>query len=229
MAGERQYSFQTGEKNTFGVIDYILFAALLCISAGIGLFYAIKDRKKTNTKEFLLAGGNMSAVPVGLSLLASFMSAITLLGTPAEMYNYTTIYWWIGLGYFFVILAATTIYIPIFYRLRVTSSYEVTKICYRLYTLLKRCTLKASLRLTGHGSIAYEVQYLTTIVHDSFRCDSVRVRRSYTIVIKYYTSQAKLHVQSVSVRWSEMFCVHRFSSVFIVANVSYWDKRFFYN
>ncbi|XP_048760690.1 sodium-coupled monocarboxylate transporter 1-like [Ostrea edulis] len=124
MAGDRLYSFQTGQKNAFHVVDYILFAGLLLCSAGIGLFYAIKDRRKSNTKEFLLAGGNMNPIPVSLSLLASFMSAITLLGTPAEMYNYTTIYWWIGLGYFFVILGAAHVYMPVFYRLRVTSSYE---------------------------------------------------------------------------------------------------------
>lgn len=124
MAGDRQYSFQTGQKNEFQVLDYILFAGLLICSAGIGLFYAIKDRKKSNTKDFLLAGGDMNPIPVALSLLASFMSAITLLGTPAEMYNYTTIYWWIGLGYFFVILGAAHVYMPVFYRLRVTSSYE---------------------------------------------------------------------------------------------------------
>ncbi|XP_060075307.1 sodium-coupled monocarboxylate transporter 1-like isoform X1 [Ylistrum balloti] len=124
MDEEGKYSFQTGERNTFGVVDYVLFALLLCVSASIGLFYAIKDRKNQNTKDFLLAGGNMSAIPVALSLLASFMSAITLLGTPAEMYNYTTIYWWIGLGYFFTIGAAAHIYVPVFYRLRVTSAYQ---------------------------------------------------------------------------------------------------------
>ncbi|XP_062594392.1 sodium-coupled monocarboxylate transporter 1-like [Saccostrea cucullata] len=124
MAGDRLYSFQTGQKNEFQIVDYILFAGLLFCSAGIGLFYAIKDRQKSNTKDFLLAGGDMNPIPVALSLLASFMSAITLLGTPAEMYNYTTIYWWIGLGYFFVILGGAHVYMPVFYRLRVTSSYE---------------------------------------------------------------------------------------------------------
>ena len=121
----REPSFVTGIKNTFGVLDYVLFSLLLVVSAGIGLFYAIKDRKRQNTKDFLLAGRNMSAIPVGLSLLASFMSAITLLGTPAEMYNYTTMYWYIGLGYFLTIALATHFYIPVFYRLKITSSYEV--------------------------------------------------------------------------------------------------------
>ncbi|XP_050390983.1 sodium-coupled monocarboxylate transporter 1 isoform X2 [Patella vulgata] len=121
---ERLYSYQTGSKHTFTWIDYFLFVCMLLVSAGIGIFYAIKDRKKNTTKDFLLAGGNMSVFPVALSLLASFMSAITLLGTPAEMYNYTTMYWWIGVSYFFAIFAAAHIYIPIFYRLGVTSAFE---------------------------------------------------------------------------------------------------------
>ena len=38
------------------------------------------------TEEFLMAGRSMGTLPMTLSLVASFMSAITLLGTPAEMY-----------------------------------------------------------------------------------------------------------------------------------------------
>jgi hypothetical protein len=67
----------------------------------------------------------MHFIPVAMSLLASFMSAITLLGTPAEMYNFTTMYWYIGISYFFVMFMAAHIYIPIFYNLKVTSAYEV--------------------------------------------------------------------------------------------------------
>ncbi|ESO83921.1 hypothetical protein LOTGIDRAFT_107937 [Lottia gigantea] len=122
--GERLYSYQSGEKHTFTWVDYLLFVLMLLVSAVIGIFYAIKDRKKNTTKDFLLAGGNMSLFPVALSLLASFMSAITLLGTPAEMYNYTTMYWWIGLSYVFAIFASAHIYIPIFYRLNITSAFE---------------------------------------------------------------------------------------------------------
>lgn len=123
MAGEG-YSFETGKIHGFTVVDYVLFGLMLAFSASIGIFYAIKDRNRANTKEFLLAGGNMNPIPVALSILASFMSAITLLGTPAEMYNYTTMYWYIGLGYLFVVAGAAHIFIPVFYRLRVTSAYE---------------------------------------------------------------------------------------------------------
>lgn len=91
------YSFNTGEIAAFTVLDYVLFGLMLAFSALIGLFYAIKDRNKINTKDFLLAGGKMNPIPVALSILASFMSAITLLGTPSEMYNYTSMYFYIGL------------------------------------------------------------------------------------------------------------------------------------
>ncbi|XP_062591301.1 sodium-coupled monocarboxylate transporter 1-like [Saccostrea cucullata] len=124
MADEKLFSFQTGKVAHFTVVDYVLFGLLLVISAGIGLFFAIKDRKHNNTKTFLMAGGNMNPFPVALSLLASFMSAITLLGTPAEMYNYTTMYYWIGLSYFFVAFGAAHVFMPIFYQLRVRSAYE---------------------------------------------------------------------------------------------------------
>jgi len=118
------YSFETRTIAPFTALDYALFGLMLAGSAAIGIFYAIKDRNANSTKEFLLAGGNMNPIPVALSILASFMSAITLLGTPSEMYNYTTMYWYIGIGYFLVVAAAAHLFIPIFYKLRVTSAYE---------------------------------------------------------------------------------------------------------
>ena len=132
------YSFETKDTSKFTAVDYVMFGLMLAVSASIGLFYAIKDRKKANTKDFLLAGGNMNPIPVALSILASFMSAITLLGTPAEMYNYTTMYWYIGLGYLLVVAVAAHIFIPIFYKLRVTSAYEVS-LFYWLYFFMASC------------------------------------------------------------------------------------------
>ena len=61
-----------------------------------------------------------------LSLVASFMSAITLLGTPVEMFQYSTMYFYIGIGYLLVMAGAAHIYVPIFYRLKITSAYEVS-------------------------------------------------------------------------------------------------------
>ena len=52
-------SIVTGKTNVFGVVDYVLFASILIISAAIGFYFAWVDRKKTTIKDYMLAGGNM--------------------------------------------------------------------------------------------------------------------------------------------------------------------------
>ena len=54
------------------------------------------------------------------------MSAITLLGTPAEVYQYGTQYFMIGLSYLLVMPAAAYLYMPIFFDLQLISVYEVS-------------------------------------------------------------------------------------------------------
>ena len=72
-------------RGKFGLINYAIFVCMLLVSAFIGVFYWWRGQK--NTEEFLLASRSMSTVPMTLSLVASFMSAITLLGVPAEIYT----------------------------------------------------------------------------------------------------------------------------------------------
>lgn len=64
-------------------------------------------------------------VPVAFSLSVSFMSAITVLGTPAEVYTSGTMYWWILLSLLFVAIITGEMFLPIFYDLGLTSTYEV--------------------------------------------------------------------------------------------------------
>ena len=119
------YSFENGEPTYFNAWDYIVFAGTLLVSAGIGLFYAIRDRNQNSEKEFLLAGRNLSVFPVAMSLLSSFISAITLLGTPAEVYKYNTMYWLISVGFIITATFSAHVFIPVFYNLGITSVFEV--------------------------------------------------------------------------------------------------------
>lgn len=66
----------------------------------------------------------MSVLPVTLSLLASFISAITLLGTPSEVFLNGTQYSLLAFANIAVIPVAAYVYIPVFYPLRLTSAYE---------------------------------------------------------------------------------------------------------
>ena len=123
------YSINTGVVKHFGTVDYVLFVLTLLVSAGIGVFYAIWDRKRNTTKEFLLGGKNMSVFPVAMSLMVTFMSALTLLGNPAEIYNYNTMFWWLIVAFLFAIIGAAYLFIPFFYNLHITSTFEVSRLC----------------------------------------------------------------------------------------------------
>lgn len=112
----------------FTWVDYTVFGLMLAVSAAIGIFYGLCSRKKQDTKEFLMAGKSMTTFPVAMSLIASFMSAITLLGTPAEVYQFGFLYWLIGWSYILVMPSAAYLYFPVFHKLQVTSAYEYLEI-----------------------------------------------------------------------------------------------------
>ncbi|XP_061435058.1 sodium-coupled monocarboxylate transporter 1-like [Lethenteron reissneri] len=109
---------------SFVVWDYLVFAAMLLISASIGVYYAVVARGQQSTEEFLTGGRQMGALPVALSLTASFMSAVTVLGTPAEVYCYGAMFWIFGLTYGVVVVVTAEVYLPVFYRLGITSTNE---------------------------------------------------------------------------------------------------------
>ncbi|XP_063771043.1 sodium-dependent multivitamin transporter isoform X2 [Pseudophryne corroboree] len=108
----------------FSTVDYIIFALLLVLSSAIGLYYALSGGRQRTTQEFLLANRSMGFLPVALSLLATFQSAVAILGVPSEMYRFGTEYWFLGCSYIIGLLIPAYIFIPIFYRLRLTSTYE---------------------------------------------------------------------------------------------------------
>ncbi|XP_058469651.1 solute carrier family 5 member 6a [Solea solea] len=108
----------------FSTVDYVIFAVLLVASAGIGLFYAFSGGRQRTTQEFLMADRSMSCLPVSLSLLATFQSAVAILGAPSEVYTHGTQYWFLGCSYFLGLLIPAHIFIPVFYRLGLSSAYE---------------------------------------------------------------------------------------------------------
>lgn len=117
-----------GPTATFSVWDYVVFAGMILVAAGVGLFQAFRSRKDNSSAEFLLGGRRMTAVPVAMSLTASFMSGITVIGTPAEAYRYGTAFWLFAFSYTIMSTITAEIFVPLFYRLGITSTYEVIEL-----------------------------------------------------------------------------------------------------
>ncbi|KAJ1521989.1 hypothetical protein ONE63_002312 [Megalurothrips usitatus] len=72
-----------------GWVDQAAFAFMLTASALIGVYFAyFAPVRNQSASEYLVGGRSMGTVPIALSLISSYISGITLLGYPAEVYVY---------------------------------------------------------------------------------------------------------------------------------------------
>ncbi|KAJ8952509.1 hypothetical protein NQ318_003305 [Aromia moschata] len=102
---------------------------MLILSALTGLYYGCrnkycKNKEAETLNEYLTGNKNLRPFPVALSLIASYVSGVTILGTPSEVYNFGTQYWFIVIAIWFSGLVVAYVYLPVFLKLQVNSSYE---------------------------------------------------------------------------------------------------------
>ncbi|KAK7866109.1 hypothetical protein R5R35_011627 [Gryllus longicercus] len=109
---------------TFSWPDYLVLAVMLVASTTIGLVFGLRGPKQATAEDFLLGGSSMGVGPVALSLATSFITAIELLGNPAEVYAHGTQFWLICVPFVVVAPAAAYLYIPVFHKLHLTSAFE---------------------------------------------------------------------------------------------------------
>ena len=114
-------------SNSLSVWDYVVFGVMLLGSSVIGLYHGFQSNRKreTSKEDYLLAGQNMGWFPLFVSLVASYLSAIALLGVPSEIYTYGGMYIVVMFSYPLFIIQCIFIYAPIFRRSKVTSANEV--------------------------------------------------------------------------------------------------------
>ncbi|XP_073332570.1 sodium/iodide cotransporter [Pagrus major] len=101
---------------------------MLLVSMAIGLFQALrKSPNEATADDFFTGGRSMPAVPVGLSLCASFMSAVQVLGVPSEAFRYGYKFLYMCLGQSINSLLTAFLFLPVFYRLGITSTNQYLK------------------------------------------------------------------------------------------------------
>ncbi|KAH7963298.1 hypothetical protein HPB52_020510 [Rhipicephalus sanguineus] len=110
----------------FTPYDYAVFVCALLGSGAIGLYQAFAGGSggSQSLQEMLTGGGQLPTVPVGTSLMASFISAAYLLGNASEIYTDGTMYFMVFLSYFLVIPVTAHLYMPVYYNLNVCTAYE---------------------------------------------------------------------------------------------------------
>lgn len=83
-------------KGAFSFYDYSVVIAMLAVSLKIGLFYGYFHKSARTSHLVDAVPSKMGLFPVTLSLATSFITAIELLGNPAEMFFYGTQFSLIG-------------------------------------------------------------------------------------------------------------------------------------
>ena len=106
------------------VADYVVFGAMLLVSLGIGVYYALSGGRQSTTDEYHMGNRKMSVLPVTLSYTVSFISTILLLGFPAEIYSFGAEIAMGSVGVMLGNLLAVFIFVPVLYPLKYTSINE---------------------------------------------------------------------------------------------------------
>ncbi|CAG0920870.1 unnamed protein product [Notodromas monacha] len=104
-------------------VDYIVVALFMLVTLVIGLFASWKSSKSMTSKDMVIHKG-MSLPSVVLSLTATFLSAILLVGTPAEVYAYGIEWLVVCLGYILALPIAVFTAVQTLYPLEISSIFE---------------------------------------------------------------------------------------------------------
>ncbi|KAL7632128.1 UNVERIFIED_CONTAM: hypothetical protein RMT77_017552 [Armadillidium vulgare] len=116
-------------SSKFGVFDYCLFAGVLIISSFIGLFMSWKGNK--SPEEFLMGNRSFKPLPVSMSLLTTYVSAVSLLGLSGEAYASGLQISTLTLGAMLGITISLYLFIPMLYPLKLISSNEYIELRFK--------------------------------------------------------------------------------------------------
>ncbi|XP_054927313.1 sodium-coupled monocarboxylate transporter 1-like isoform X2 [Dermacentor andersoni] len=105
----------------FHAADYFVLVVVLGISSFIGVYFAWKDRRSTNKKDFFGGSKQLQMCPVAMSMIASFMSAIAILGIPAENFLNGSQFMVSFISIIIASVLAAHVFMPVFYDMDMIS------------------------------------------------------------------------------------------------------------
>ena len=107
----------------FTLLDWVVLVAFFAFSLFVGLF--VSSRGNKNFKDYMFGGGKIPWVAVGISLIATSVSATTFLGAPADVYGADMRFLMFQIGGALSIVVVGLVFIPRFRRSGIQSAYEL--------------------------------------------------------------------------------------------------------
>ena len=131
-------------------LDYVTVGLYAVVVIGLGLWFA---REQKTATDYILAGRSMGWIVVGISQLASLLSAVSYLGNPGEAYAHNSGYVLFALCGYLSIPIVIYCFLNFFYRLQVTSIYEYLERRFNYPTRVLASLLFVAARLAWMATI----------------------------------------------------------------------------
>lgn len=204
-----------------GWIDWTVLLGTLAFIVSYGVW---KTRGSKNIEGYLLGGKSSNWWTIGLSVMATQASAITFLSTPGQAYmeGMGFVQFYFGLPLAMIIIS--TVFIPLYYKLKVYTAYEFLESRFDNKTRL----LTASLFLLQRGLAAGITIYAPAIILSQIIGWSLNVTILFigALVIIYTVSGgtkavSQTHKQQMAVIFLGMFIACGFLIYYLTDHVSF--------
>ncbi|MEM7019747.1 MAG: sodium transporter, partial [Pseudomonadota bacterium] len=141
----------------FGILNWTVLAIYIIANLGLGFFLG----KKIHTAEdFFLGQRNIPWWAIGISVIATYVSALSFLGGPAWSYTEGLAVIAIHLNYPIVIFLVISFFLPFFWNSKVASIYDYFE---KRFGLTSRSVMSA-IFLVSQGLSSAAVLYATSLV-----------------------------------------------------------------
>ncbi|CAN8019400.1 unnamed protein product [Ixodes persulcatus] len=109
------------------LLEYIIFTVLVISNIALGLYFSFaKKHRDGTTDEMFLGERNIPTFALAVSVLATMMSAIGVIGFTAHFYAYGIHILWFIPTMFLTLPLVTQVITPVLYKLQITSIFEVS-------------------------------------------------------------------------------------------------------
>tara|TARA_R110002110_G_scaffold413729_1_gene641594 strand:+ start:81952 stop:83559 length:1608 start_codon:yes stop_codon:yes gene_type:complete len=141
----------------FGVLNWTILLVYIIANLGLGMFLG---RKIESANDFFLGDRSIPWWAIGISVVSTYVSALTFLGGPAWAYTDGLAVIAIHLNYPLVIFFVVTFFLPFFYNSGVASIYEYQE---KRFGPTSRSVM-SSVFLLSQGLTSAAILYATSLV-----------------------------------------------------------------
>ncbi len=174
------------QEYSLAVGDWLTMGAYILGMLWIGFYFS---RRNKSEKDFLLGGGRMNPVAVGMSLFATLLSSLTYLSLPGELIKYGPFILTGMLAFPLAYFVVGWFLIPRFKEMNVTSAYEILEVRLGVSIRMLATFLFLSLRFLWMATIVYVTVDIAIISVFNFNSDySLLVSAILMIITIVYTS-----------------------------------------